>query len=329
MTRAQFELFTTGVLPPLTGATAWLNSPPLTPAELRGKVVLISFWTYTCINWLRTLPYIRAWAEKYKDYELVVVGVHTPEFPFEHNIDNVMQALARSHITYPVVVDNSYAIWTAFHNHYWPALYFADAEGYIRYQQFGEGEYEMSERAIQELLFEAGKRNVPDDLVSVEPQGAEVAADWEDVESPETYLGYERAFGFASPGGIVLGRSNTYENPGLLKLNQWSLMGNWTIEEQAIVCNQAGGRLSYNFHARDLNLVMGPTMQNVPIQFRVRINHEAPQEAHGFDVDKQGKGTAVEQRLYQLIRQPQPIADRHFEIEFLSPGIEALAFTFG
>lgn len=330
MTRAEeIPLFTSRVLPPFAGATQWLNSSPLTPTGLLGKVVLVNFWTYTCINWLRTLPYIRAWAEKYKGQGLVVIGVHTPEFPFEHNIDNVRQAMKNMQVVYPVVVDNGYAIWSAFNNHFWPALYFVDGQGRIRYHQFGEGEYEMAERVLQQLLIETGASNVRGELVSVEPRGVEAAADWENVESPETYLGYERTMSFASPDGIVLGRRHSYEDPVYLSLNQWALSGAWTVEERGAILNEANGKIIYRFHARDLNLVMGPVMRGMPVQFRIRIDRQPLGAAHGTDVDAEGNGTAADQRLYQLIRQPRPITDRQFEIEFLSPGIEALSFTFG
>jgi thiol-disulfide isomerase/thioredoxin len=329
MTRAVVQLPVTGTLPSFEGGTQWLNSPPLAPEDLKGKVVLVSFWTYTCINWLRTLPYLRAWAQKYKDHGLVLIGVHTPEFAFEHKVENVQQAINTMKITYPVVTDNRYAIWTAFDNHYWPALYFADADGRIRYHQFGEGEYEMSERVIQQLLTEAGNSDFEHDLVSVDPDGAEVAADWEDVESPETYLGYERGFSFAYPRNFARGSPQQFNVPIELQLNQWTLLGEWAVDRGGIISHAANGKILYRFHARDLNLVMGPVTLGDTVKFRVRIDGEPPREAYGEDVDRQGNGTVKEQRLYQLIRQPQPIADRLFEIEFLDPGVEALAFTFG
>jgi len=330
MSRAEFQLPPTGSLPFFTGATTWLNSPPLAPPDLVGKVVLVNFWTYTCVNWLRTLPYVRAWAEKYKDYGLVVIGVHTPEFAFEHNIDNVEQAMKHTNITYPVVVDNNFIIWNAFVNHYWPALYFVDAQGRIRYHQFGEGEYEMSERVIQQLLVEAGAKDLSNNLVSVEPKGAEVAADWESVESPETYLGYERALSFNSFGDAAIGRRHSYSGLGPLSLNQWTLSGDWTIDETAIMLHSAHGKIIFRFHARDLNLVMGPVMRGGgAVPFRVQLDERPPRSAHGADTDDQGNGTVVEQRMYQLVRQPKPITDRQFEIEFLATGIEGLVFTFG
>ena len=309
--------------------TGWLNSQPLTPAGLRGKVVLIDFWTYTCINWLRTLPYVRAWAEKYKDQGLVVIGVHSPEFAFEKNVDNVRRAVQDMRVDYPVAIDSDHAIWRAFRNQYWPALYFIDAQGRIRHHQFGEGEYEQSERILQQLLAEAGASGIGRELVSVEGRGAEVAADWGNLKSPENYVGYQRTENFASPGGAVLGKRRVYSAPARLSLNQWALSGEWTVTDQATVLNKANGRIAYRFHARDLHLVMGPAMRGAPVRFRVLIDGQPPGAAHGFDVDEQGNGTVTEQRLYQLIRQPKPIADRQFEIEFLDPGVEAYAFTFG
>jgi thiol-disulfide isomerase/thioredoxin len=318
-----------GVLSALGGATDWLNSPPLSAADLRGKVVLIDFWTYTCINWLRTLPHVRAWAAKYKDRGLVVIGVHAPEFSIEHNIANVRQAIKAMRVEYPVAIDNDFAIWEAFDNHYWPALYLLDAKGHIRYHQFGEGDYIRSEVMIQQLLAEAGSGGIDQDLVSVDARGAEVAADWDDLKSAENYVGYERTQNFASPGGAALGERHLYSVPTQLKLNHWALSGDWTIGSQAAVLNQVNGRIVYRFHARDLHLVMGPSSYGMPVGFRVRIDGQVPGAAHGVDVDDQGNGTATEQRLYQLIRQPKPIADRQLEIEFLDSGAQALAFTFG
>ena len=318
-----------GELPSLDGATGWLNSRPLTAAGLRGKVVLIDFWTYTCINWLRQLPYVRAWAEKYKDQGLVVIGVHTPEFAFERDVDNVRRAAKDMRVDYPVAIDNNYTIWRAFNNSYWPALYFVDAQGHIRHHHFGEGEYEESEMILQQLLEEAGNGGIGHDLVSVDAQGAEAGADWGSLRSPENYLGYERTENFASPGGAVLDEPRVYEAPARLRLNHWALSGDWTIEQQATVLNEANGRIAYHFHARDLHLVMGPAARGTSVRFRVFIDGQPPGAAHGIDVDDQGNGTVSEQRLYQLIRQPKPIADRLLEIEFLDSGVEALAFTFG
>jgi len=329
MTRASFQLPPTDRMPPLLGATAWLNTPELTLAALRGNVVLVNFWTYTCINWLRTLPYIRAWSNTYKDRGLVVLGIHTPEFAFEHIISNVQQAVDRLGVTYPVIVDNKYTIWNAFANHYWPALYFVDAEGRIRYNQFGEGEYEMAERVIQQLLHEAGAQNGDDDLVSVDLEGTAAPADWLNLQSPETYLGYSRATSFVSPDGVVLGASHTYQLGESLRLNQWTLGGQWTMDETAITSDAAGAKIRFCFHARDMHVVMGPVMRGTLLPFRIRLDGEQPGEAHGVDVDGAGSGTLADQRLYQLIRQPQPITDHLLEIEFLQPGAQALAFTFG
>jgi thiol-disulfide isomerase/thioredoxin len=318
-----------GELPSLGSATEWLNSQPLTAAGLRGKVVLISFWTYTCINWLRQLPYLRAWAEKYKDQGLVVIGVHTPEFAFERDVDNVRRAAKDMRVDYPVAIDNHYSIWRAFNNSYWPALYFVDAQGHIRHHQFGEGEYEQSEMVLQQLLEEAGNGGIGHDLVSVDARGAEAAADWDSLRSPENYLGYERTENFASPGGAVLDEPRVYAAPPRLRLDHWALSGDWTIEQQATVLNEANGRIAYSFHARDLHLVLGPAARGTSVRFSVLIDGQPPGAAHGIDVDEQGNGTVSEQRLYQLIRQPKPIADRQFEIEFLDSGVEAFAFTFG
>ena len=313
----------------LGGATDWLNSKPLTPAGLRGKVVLIDFWTYSCINWRRTLPYVRAWAGKYKDQGLVVIGVHSPEFEFEKNVDNIRQAAKEMRIDYPIAIDSDHAIWSAFNNEYWPALYFVDAQGHIRHRQFGEGEYEHSENIIQQLLTEAGNGVIGHELVSVDAHGAEVAADRDDLKSPENYVGYERTENFASPGGAVLDKGHVYVSPARLELNDWALSGDWTMEKQAIVLNKASGRIAYRFHARDLHLVMGPATRGTSVRFRVLIDGKPPGAAHGSDIDGQGNGTVTELRLYQLIRQPQPIDDRQFEIEFLDPGAEAFSFTFG
>jgi len=318
-----------GELPSLSGATAWLNSPPLSAADLRGKVVLIDFWTYTCINWLRTLPYVRAWAEKYRDHGVVVIGVHTPEFPFEHDLENVRRAAKDMKVEYPIAIDNDYAIWDAFDNHYWPALYLVDAQGHIRAHHFGEGAYEQSEMMLQHVLAEAGIGGIDDELVSVDAGGAETAADWGSLRSAENYVGSERTENFASPGGAVVDKPRVYAAPARFSLNQWALAGEWTMGEQATLLNAANGRIAYRFHARDLHLVMGPAARGISVRFRVLIDGEPPGAAHGLDVDDQGNGTLSEQRLYQLIRQAQPIADRLFEIEFLDAGVETFAFTFG
>ena len=324
------ELPVEGHLPGFDGATGWVNSEPLTAADLRGRVVLVNFWTYTCINWLRTLPYVRAWADRYQDHGLVVIGVHTPEFGFEHDLDNVRREVKDLGVDYPVVIDNDYAIWTAFDNHYWPALYFVDAQGQIRHHRFGEGDYEMSEMILQQLLTEAGSGGGTDqELVSVDARGVEAAADWASLRSPENYLGYERTDNFVSPNGSILDTSYAYAAPTRLGLNHWALSGDWTVHRQAIVLNQAGGRILYRFHARDLHLVMAPTTPRGPIRFRVHLDGEPPGAAHGSDVDDQGNGTLTQPRLYQLLRQPGPVTERTFEITFLDPGVQAYAFTFG
>jgi thiol-disulfide isomerase/thioredoxin len=328
-TPAAVRLPIEGELPSLGGATGWLNSPPLTAPGLRGKVVLIDVWTYTCINWLRTLPYVRAWAEKYKNQGLVVIGVHSPEFAFEKNVDNVRRAAKDMRVDYPIALDSDFAIWRTLKNQYWPALYLVDAQGRIRHHHFGEGEYDRLERVLQQLLAEAGAGGIGHELVSVDARGAEVAADWENLKSPENYVGYERTENFASPGGKVLAKPRVYAAPAQLKLNHWALSGDWTMQKQATVLNKANGRIAYRFHARDLHLVMGPAAPGASVRFRVLIDGQPPGAAHGVDVDDQGNGKVTEQRLYQLIRQAKPIADRQFEIEFLDSGVEAFAFTFG
>jgi thiol-disulfide isomerase/thioredoxin len=318
-----------GALPTLAGATTWLNSPPLTAASLRGKVVLVDFWTYTCINSLRPLPYVRAWAKKYKDKGLVVIGVQAPEFTFEKNLDNVGRSVRDLRIDYPIAVDNDHAVWHAFNNEYWPALYFVDAQGRIRHHKFGEGDYEASERVIQQLLIEAGATDVGHDLVAVDGRGPEAPADLDSLNSAENYVGAARTENFASPGGALLDRQHVYGKPAQLELNHWALVGDWTMGKQGTVLNKAHGRIVYRFHARDLHLVMGPATHGTPVRFRVLIDGKPPGTAHGTDTDAQGNGTVTEQRLYQLIRQPQPIVDRQFDIEFLDPGVEAFVFTFG
>jgi thiol-disulfide isomerase/thioredoxin len=322
------DLAIEGALPPLNGVTEWLNSPSLTQDALMGKVVLIDFWTYSCINCLRAIPYVRAWADKYKDQGLVVIGVHAPEFAFEKDIANVRKAVADLKITYPVAVDNSYAIWRAFNNQYWPAHYFVDVQGRIRHHHFGEGEYAESERVIQQLLAEAGKPPVAADLVTVNATGAEAAADMNNVGSPETYLGYERAENFISPGGAVEDTRHVY-TASMPRLNEWALAGDWTINKEDVVLNAKGGRIVYRFHARDLHLVLGPGSDGMPARFRVTIDGMAPGASHGSDADTDGQGVVTGQRLYQLIRQNGNIADHTFEIEFLDPGVTAYAFTFG
>lgn len=327
--RGPFGLLGDREMPSLAGATGWINSAPLTPADLRGKIVLVQFWTYTCINWLRTHPYVRAWGEKYKGQGLVVLGVHTPEFPFEGDIENVRHAVQAMRIHYPVAVDSDYGIWRAFRNQYWPAFYFVDAQGRIRHHQFGEGEYEQSEKVLQALLAEAGADSIGADPVSVDGRGLEAAADWANLRSPESYLGSEQAHNFSSPGGAVVGKSRAYTAPARLRLNHWALSGDWTIEKGLAALNKADGRIAYRFHARDVHLVMGAADPNKPVRFRVLIDGAVAAADHGEDVDADGMGSAREPRLYQLVRQSGAIADRTFEIEFLDPGARAYCFTFG
>jgi len=318
-----------GEFPSLDGATGWLNSEPLTPAGQRGKVVLIDFWTYTCINWLRQLPYVRVWAEKYRDQGLVVIGVHTPEFGFERDLDNVRRAAKDMNVGYPIAIDSGYEIWRAFENHYWPALYFADAQGNIRHHHFGEGEYEQSEMIIQQLLAEAGSGDMAKELVSVDARGLEAAADWGNLRSPENYLGYERAESFASPGSVALNERRTFAFPPRLGLNYWALAGDWTVGKQAFVLNEANGRIACRFHARDLHLVLAPADRASQVRFQVLIDGLRPGMAHGNDIDDQGNGLVTDPRLYQLIRQPGAIIEHTFEITFYDSGVQAYAFTFG
>jgi thiol-disulfide isomerase/thioredoxin len=329
MSPASVHLPIEGELPSLGGATGWLNSQPLGPSGLRGNVVLINIWTYTCINWLRQLPYVRAWAEKYKDRGFVVIGVHSPEFAFEKDVENVRRAVADLRVDYPVAIDSDHAIWRAFKNAYWPALYVVDAQGRIRHHYFGEGAYEQSEKILQHLLGEAGIGGIGHELVAVEARGLEAAADWGSLQSPENYVGLERTENFASPGGAALHKRRIYAAPAPLRRNHWALAGEWTVEHQAVVLHEAHGRITYCFHARDLHLVMGPAARGTAVRFRVFLDGQPPGAAHGLDVDDQGHGTVAAQRLYQLIRQPKPIADRQFEIAFLDAGVEAFAFTFG
>jgi thiol-disulfide isomerase/thioredoxin len=318
-----------GELPSLDGATGWLNTEPLTPASLRGRPVLVEFWTFTCINWLRTLPYVRAWSEKYREDGLVVLGVHTPEFEVERDLANIRRAAEAMRIEFPIAADSEYRVWRAFDNQYWPALYFADADGRIRHHRFGEGEYEYSELVIQQLLAAAGARDVGTELASVNPTGIEAAADWEDLRSPETYVGYSRADSFASLGGASRDEPREYEVPPSLNLNRWGLAVNWTIGRQAAVVNAPGGTIAHRFHARDLHLVMAPARDNRPARFRVLLDGDPPGAAHGVDIDSDGEGAVTEPRLYQLIRQPTPVSDRTFEITFLDTGARAYVFTFG
>ena len=309
-------------MPSLGGANEWLNSEPLSPAGLRGHVVLVNFWTFTCINWLRTEPYVRAWSHAYRDDGLVVIGVHTPEFSFEHEMDGVRQAIKERGIDYPVVVDNDYEIWRAFDNHYWPALYFVDPDGVIRDDHFGEGRYEQSEGVIQKLL------GVERELVSVEGVGVEAEADWNHLHSPETYLGYARSEHFASPDGPTLDECRTYAPPESLSVNQWALAGEWTIGREMVALDRSGGSITYRFHARDAHLVLSPGARG-PIPFRVLLDGEAPGSSHGVDVDGDGNGLLRDGRLYQLVRQHDAVQDRVVEIVFLQPGAEAYVFTFG
>jgi hypothetical protein len=310
------------------GATGWLNTTPLTEEDLSGKVVLTDFLTYTCINWLRTLGYVRAWAAKYEDQGLVVVGVHTPEFPFERDLDNVREAVEDLNVRFPVALDSDYTVWDAFANRYWPAVYIADAQGRIRHHQFGEGGYEECETVIQQLLGEAGHEGIGPDLVDVAPAGVEAQADWQTLGSPETYVGYQQGHNFASPGGVHLDEARDYALPDPLQLNSWGLSGNWTIEGRACVLNGAEGRIAFRFHGRDVNLVLR-SRPGTTVPFRVLIDGAMPGDDHGLDVDEEGHGTLERPRLYQLVRQQGSITDRTFEISFLAPGVEAYVFTFG
>jgi cytochrome c biogenesis protein CcdA/thiol-disulfide isomerase/thioredoxin len=316
------------MMPELTGAIAWINSPSLTSDQLKGHVVLVDFWTYSCINCLRSIPYVRAWAEKYKNSGLIVIGVHTPEFAFERDQDNVRRAVRELKITYPVALDNDYKIWKAFNNSYWPADYLVDATGHIRHHHFGEGKYAETEQQIQELLKEHDPQLSVNGLVKVAATGAEAAPDT-DVESPETYVGYDRADSFMSPGGLKQNVSHAYTVPQHLELNQWGLSGTWTDYAQVATLNSPKGGIVFRFHSRDLHLVLGPAANGKPVRFRVTIDGKAPGENHGVDSDAQGEGKITDQRLYQLIRQKTAIEDRTFEIEFLDPGAQAFAFTFG
>jgi thiol-disulfide isomerase/thioredoxin len=309
-------------IPSFSGATTWIGSRPLAPEDLRGQVVLVDFWTLTCINWLRTEPYVRAWSNAYRDDGLVVIGVHTPEFSFEHDTDLVRSAVAARDINYPVVVDNEYGVWTAFSNHYWPALYFVDRDGIIRDQHFGEGRYERSEREIQRLL------GIDRDLTEVRGEGPEAEADWNHLRSPESYLGYSRSERLNSPDGFDLDISRTYTYPKDLTLNQWSLDGDWTIASEYAVADRAGAAIAYRFHARDVHLVMTPGSAG-PIPFLVRVDGAPPGTSHGVDTDEDGRGMLDQGRMYQLIRTDGRVREQSFEIEFEAPGAEAYVFTFG
>jgi thiol-disulfide isomerase/thioredoxin len=324
----EMDLPVEGHLAPFVRATGWLNSEPLTPEGLRGRVVLVDFWTYTCINWLRTLPYLRAWDTKYRDLGLTIVGVHTPEFGFERDLDNIVARSREQGVTYPIAIDSDYGIWRDFSNHFWPAVYIADAEGQIRFHHFGESEYAMQEMVIQQLLADAGVEDVPRDIVSVEPEGLEVAADWSRLQTPETYLGSIQASGFAQEGEASFGRPAEYQVVPL-RLNQWALSGAWDVARHAAVSVGPKARVAFRFHARDVNLVMGPTMHGAAIPFRVFLDGQPAGDDHGTDVDATGAGVLDDQETYQLIRQRAAIADRTVEIEFEQAGAEAYCFTFG
>lgn len=313
----------------LSGATGWINSKPLTAKELKGKVVLVDFWDYSCINCIRAIPYVRAWADKYKVNGLVVLGVHTPEFDFEKELPNVQKAAQKFNMSYPIALDSNYKIWNAFHNQYWPAEYFIDAKGKVRYEHFGEGDYDQSEKWIQKLLKEASAAPMSASTVTVQAVGEQAAADMKDVRSPETYIGYGRAQNFSSPGGIKHDAEKAYTDPKHLSLNDWGLIGNWIDHEQAATLSSAGGKIVFRFHSRDLHLVLGPSSDGKPIRFRVTIDGQAPGENHGVDTDAQGNGIVTAYRLYQLIRQKGAIADHTFAIEFLDPGVQAFSLTFG
>jgi len=317
-----------GSAPPLDGATEWLNSSPLTMEQLRGKVVLIDFWTYSCINCIRTIPYVRAWAEKYKDQGLVVIGVHTPEFAFEKKIDNIRKAISGFKISYPVAVDNDYKIWRAYNNNYWPAHYLIDSNGQIRYHHFGEGNYRKTEQAIQDLLHEAGRQASLNTVVQPDAKDAERSPDLQNIRSPETYLGYERATGFASSTPVAEDKPASY-SPKNLGLNQWGLSGTWTVKAEHLTLDSQSGSVAFRFRARDLHLVMGPDATAIPVKFKVTIDGKAPGDNHGADIDPQGNGTVTSTKLYQLVRQSGNVEEHQFEIRFLSPGVAAYAFTFG
>jgi thiol-disulfide isomerase/thioredoxin len=326
---AVIRLPSEGEFPRLSGATGWLNSQPLTAGSLRGSVVLVNFWTFSCINSIRVLPYLRSWAAKYKKQGLIVIGVQAPEFEFEKSVENVRWAVKDRMIDYPIAIDNDLAIWRAFNNEYWPALYFVDSRGHIRHHQFGEGEYEKSETVIQQLLAGAGGQGIGQESTEIEGVGIEAPPDWADLRSPESYVGYDSAENFASPGGEMSDKRHAYVCPSTLKLNHWALSGDWTAKKQFALLNSPNGQIAYCFHARDLHLIMGPSAPGTTVRFRVTIDGQPPGIAHGVSVDGEGKGVVTQQRLYQLIRQPKPIVDRQFEIEFLDPGVEAFDFTFG
>jgi thiol-disulfide isomerase/thioredoxin len=318
-----------GAMPDLDGGTGWLNSAPLSRKSLRGKVVLVDFWTFTCINSIRPLPYLRNWAAKYNDAGFVVIGVHTPEFSFEHEPMNVENAVRNLNVTFPVAIDSKYGIWQAFNNQYWPAQYLVDAKGRIRYHHFGEGDYGDIDRVIQELLKENGATGLASNTTSVSGVGIEAAPDWADGHSPETYIGYRQAQNFASPEKVHKDSTQAFSTPVKLSLNHWALSGSWNVNAESAVLQSAPGKVVFRFHSRDLHLVVAPTKDGKPVRFVVRIDGAAPGENCGVDTAPDGSGEIREPRLYQLIRQKGPIVDRTFEIEFLDPGVQALDFTFG
>jgi cytochrome c biogenesis protein CcdA/thiol-disulfide isomerase/thioredoxin len=327
--RTTVQLSNEGSFPGFDGAVKWLNSPPLTRAQLKGKVIVVDFWTYSCINCLRSIPYVEAWSEKYKNDGLVVVGVHTPEFAFEKDPANIAKAVTDLKITYPVAIDSDYAIWKAFNNQYWPAHYFIDAKGEIRYHHFGEGKYDESEEVIQQLLKEKNSSLNATGFVQVNPSGSEVAPDFGNVASPETYVGYDRAQNYASPEKIRQDKPQPYTAPARLTVNQWGLVGSWNVSGEHAQLATAPGKVIFRFHARDLHFVLGPGKNGQPVRFRIRIDGTPPGEDHGVDTDAKGDGVVKEYRLYQLVRQKGKVEDRTFEIEFLDPGVQAFAFTFG
>ncbi|WP_027214629.1 cytochrome c biogenesis protein DipZ [Burkholderia sp. WSM2232] len=326
---APLSLPAEGALPSLSGAVDWLNSPPLKSSDLRGKVVIVNFWTYSCINCLRTLPYLKAWSNRYRDQGLVVIGVHSPEFAFEHNIANVKRAAADLHIDYPVAIDNNLAVWQAFGNQYWPAFYIVDARGQIRYHHFGEGGYEKSEEVIRQLLADAGHPALPAPAGTAKAAGIEAAADPRDLRSGETYVGYRQAEGFASPETLAPDVLRAYSSPARLATGSWSLEGEWDVMGERAQSGRSGAKIAYRFHARDLHLVLGPMADGKPVRFKVTIDGKAPGASHGADTDANGVGVIDKERLYQLVRQSGPVEDRTFEIQFLDAGVSAYAFTFG
>jgi thiol-disulfide isomerase/thioredoxin len=313
----------------LDGATAWLNTQPLTATDLRGNVVVVNFWTYTCINWIRTLPHVRAWADRYRDQGLVLLGVHSPEFGFEHELGNVRRAVAGMRVGHPVAVDNDFRIWQAFDNRYWPALYFVDARGELRHTHFGENDYRQSEMVIRDLLTESGRQVPPRGPAAVDAAGLELPADWDNLASPETYLGYERAENFASPGGAVADTPHGYVAPARWAANDWALTGDWTIGPREARLNAPGGSILVRFHSRDVHLVLSSQPPSEPVRFRVLLDGQPPAAAAGLDVDVEGRGALTEPRLYQLVRRRGPVTDGTLEITFLDPGALAHVFTFG